>query len=334
MAAQKLRVLTWHVHGTYLYYLSHANIEIFLPVDPARSEGLGGKGAGFPWGSNVHDVDVKDLPGLQIDCILFQSRKNYLEDQKLLPAHLRALPAIYLEHDPPQEHPTNTRHIAADQQLLLVQVTHFNTLMWDSGTTATTVIEHGVPQNSVPYRGAKEKGLVMINNLEKRGRRLGLDIFEQVRKEVPLDIIGIDSETLGGLGTIPYRDLPHVLSQYRFFFNPIRYTSLGLSAIEAAMAGLPIVGVGTTEMASLVITGTTGYLDTDIDLLVKRMKMLLDNRFLAAQMGARGKLHAEHRFSIERFAHEWEDTFASIATSKGRTPTSLFASLPGKKMNV
>lgn len=27
-----LRILTWHVHGSYLYYLSHAGHDLYLPV--------------------------------------------------------------------------------------------------------------------------------------------------------------------------------------------------------------------------------------------------------------------------------------------------------------
>jgi len=40
--------------------------------------------------------------------------------------------------------------------------------------------------------------------------------------------------------------------QDRFFFNPIRYTSLGLAVCEAMMVGMPIIGLATTEMATTV----------------------------------------------------------------------------------
>lgn len=29
-----LRVLTWHIHGSYLYYLSQTPVEFYLPVKP------------------------------------------------------------------------------------------------------------------------------------------------------------------------------------------------------------------------------------------------------------------------------------------------------------
>ena len=37
-----LRILTWHIHGSYLQYLSSIRHEIFLPVKPDRPTGYGG----------------------------------------------------------------------------------------------------------------------------------------------------------------------------------------------------------------------------------------------------------------------------------------------------
>ena len=36
-----------------------------------------------------------------------------------------------------------------------------------------------------------------------RHRLLGADIFQQVREAVPLDLVGMDAEALGGLGEVP-----------------------------------------------------------------------------------------------------------------------------------
>ncbi|MDQ3503397.1 MAG: glycosyltransferase [Actinomycetota bacterium] len=52
------------------------------------------------------------------------------------------------------------------------------------------------------------------------------------------------------------------------FVNPIRYTSLGLAVREAMALGLPIVGLATTEMATVVQNGVNGYVETDVDRVV------------------------------------------------------------------
>lgn len=309
-----LRILTWHVHGSYLYYLTQACHEFYLPVKPGRPEGYGGRLGGFSWSDNVRDVPAEEVRNLQFDCILFQSRKNYLEDQyEILSESQRRLPRLYLEHDPPREHPTDTRHIVDDPDVLLVHVTHFNQLMWDSNCTPTCVIEHGVMvPDGVRYTGELERGLVIVNGLLSRGRRLGADVFERVRSCVPLDLIGMGSEKLGGLGEVRHDQLPAFASRYRFFFNPIRYTSLGLAVCEAMMVGLPIVGLATTEMVTVVENGVSGYVDTDVGQLVEAMRGLLSDPALGHQLSEGAFCLARSRFNIQRFTRDWDEAFALV----------------------
>ncbi len=319
-----LRILMWHIHGSYLYYLVQSPHEFYLPVKPGKPEGYGGRTESYPWPDNVHDVPAEAVKDLEFDCILFQSRKNYLEDQyEILSEAQRQLPRLYLEHDPPCEHPTNTKHIVDDPDMLLVHVTHFNDLMWDPGRTPTHVIDHGVvvPEH-VQYTGEIEKGLVVVNNIASRGRRLGYDIFETVRKEVPLDLAGMGSSELGGLGPLTHRELLELEGHYRFIFNPIRYTSLGLAICEAMMIGLPIVGLATTEMVTAIDDGFSGYLDTNVKTLIGYMKRLLFAPEEARHLGQMAQRKALERFNIMRFAAEWDDVFRSKTGTKLQEATT------------
>jgi hypothetical protein len=307
------RVLTWHVHGSYLRSLAHARAEFVLPMRPDRGDGYAGC-AGPAWPANVREVAAADVRHLDLDVVLFQTRKNYLVDQfDILSPEQQRLPRIHLEHDPPREHPTDTCHPVDDPEVLVVHVTHFNRLMWNCGRSATRVIEHGVPDRpDVSYSGELERGIVVINNLRSRGRRLGIDVFERVRERVPLDLVGMQSEELGGLGEIPHAELARFTARYRFLFNPIRYTSLGLAVCEAMMVGLPIVGLATTEMATAVENDVTGYVDTNVDMLVERMLELCDDRGRARKLGLAARRYARRRFGIGRFARDWENTFAQV----------------------
>lgn len=316
-----LRILTWHIHGSYLYYLVHSPHEFVLPVKPDRPEGYGGRSGSFPWPDNVYEVPAEEVCNLEVDCILYQSRKNYEQDQyEILTEMQRHLPRVYLEHDPPREHPTDTRHWVDDPNILLVHVTHFNDLMWDSGRTPTLVIEHGVvvPDN-IRYTGEIERGVVVVNGLAWRGRRLGADVFELVRQHVPLDLVGMNSKELGGLGEFSHTDLTALEARYRFFFNPIRYTSLGLSVCEAMMLGIPIIGLATTEMVTAVENGISGFVNTDINRLMECMQELLVNPAEARRLGEGARRHAEERFNIRRFAEDWNAAFA-LATGKKPVP--------------
>jgi hypothetical protein len=305
---RRLNVLTWHTHGSYLYYLSQAPHEFHVLSKPDRPPGYGGRCGHIPWGDNVHDLPVDAARHREFDCILFQDDHQWEKDQYeyLTPAQ-RALPRIYLEHDPPRAHPTDTRHLVDDPDVLLVHVTPFNELMWDNGRTPTRIIEHGVRiPDGVSYRGDLERGLVITNHLDRRGRRMGPDLFLSVRRELPLELVGMAAEELGGLGEIEHAHLPAFASRYRFLFSPIRYSSLGLAVIESMMVGMPIVALATAEMATVIENGVSGYVDTQVGTLVGHMRELLREPGLARQLGEGARRRARERFSIERFAADWD----------------------------
>jgi glycosyltransferase involved in cell wall biosynthesis len=254
-------------------------------------------------------VPPNEVRSLDLDCILFQTNQNYLVDQfQILSEEQRQLPRVYLEHDPPRQHPTDTRHIMQDSEVTFVHVTHFNQLMWDNGPIKTTVIEHGVLQSPVSFSGELEKGIVVINNLPSRGRLLGLDLFLEARKHVPLDLVGMNTGDMG-LGEVLHPQLPEFISRYRFFFNPIRWTSLGLAICEAMMVGIPVVGMATTELSSVIQNERSGFIHTDLKYLIHKMKMLLDDKDFAKKIGSEGRKAAIERFNIQRFTKEWKELF-------------------------
>jgi len=310
LSSKRLKIFTWHIHGTYLYYLSKGDFDIYIPVNQKKTEGYVGRGETFPFGRNVIEVPAEEVRNLEFDCILFQTNRNYLTDQyEILSEDQRRLPRVYVEHDPPSDHPTDTLHVVKDPNVILVHVTHFNRLMWHSPVPETRVIEHGVPLSDVSYTGDLKRGIVVINHLKDRGRKLGADIFEEVSRHVPLDLIGMDSLKSGGLGEILHPDLPEFIRHYRFFFNPIRYTSMGLAVCEALSIGLPVVALATTENASVFTNGVNAYTHTDVDYLIEKMLLLLQNQDVAERIGAKGKELVKNKFSLERFIKEWKETF-------------------------
>jgi ADP-heptose:LPS heptosyltransferase len=276
-----LRILTWHVHGNYLYYLSQTPHEFLLPVGRS-GPGYAGCAPGFPWPANVREVAVADLPQTDFDCILFQSQSQYLVDQ---------------------------------YELLTPE--HFNRLMWNSRRTPTRVIEHGVlvPAH-LSYSGELEKGLVVVNHLQRRGRRVGADLFDYVRRQVPLDLAGMDSIAAGGLGDIGHAELPALMCRYRFVFHPIRYTSLGLALCEAMALGVPPVALATTEAPTVIEHRVSGYIDTDVDALIGWMQHLLSDPDDARRIGAGAQQAVLARFGIDRFAREWDRTLTDFVGSR------------------
>ncbi len=307
-----MKIFTWHIHGSYLFYLAQGNYDICIPTKPEKGEGYYGRGQTFPFGKNVIEIPYEKVKNYQFDCILFQTNQNYLVDQyEILSEEQRELPKIYLEHDPPRQHPTDTPHIINDPEITLVHVTHFNRLMWDNGNTPTVVIEHGVMDHGPIYEGNLAKGIVVINNLPARGRLLGFDIFKTVREQVPIDLVGMGTGGWG-LGEVLHPQLPAFQSHYRFFFNPIRYTSLGLAICEAMMMGIPVVGLATTELSAVIKDGENGFIHTNVNYLIQKMQELLADPELAEAIGAKGRETVKARFNISRFTAEWEQLFQKV----------------------
>lgn len=315
---RRLRILTWHVHGNYLYSLTRVPHEFIVPVRPGNPPGYGSLGDRIPWGANVREVAADRVRDETLDCVVYQSRQAFERDRlELLTPEQQALPCAYIEHDPPQPHPTDTAHWFRHDRGLLVHVTHYNGLMWDAGDMPTRVVEHGiVPAVDVAYQGDLARGIVVINHLKRRGRRMGADIFEAARERVALDLIGMDAEALGGLGEVPNMDVARVMARYRFYFTPIRYTSLGLSLVEAMMTGLPVVGVAATELPGVIRNGENGYVDTRPERLVDCMRQLLAEPELARRWGEAGRQTALERFGIERFVSDWLDVFSTLTGAR------------------
>ncbi|MEA3120753.1 MAG: hypothetical protein QOH33_294, partial [Paraburkholderia sp.] len=83
------------------------------------------------------------------------------------------------------------------------------------------------------------------------------------------------------------------------------WTSLGLAVIEAMTIGMPIVGLATTELVTLIRNGENGYIATDLDALEQTMRALLGNAHEARRLGNGARRTALERFSIDRFVKDW-----------------------------
>jgi hypothetical protein len=310
-----LRVLTWHVHGSYLWYQSHVPVTWLLPVTPERANPYGGRGATFDWPDNVVEVPVQEVREQDIDVVLTQHRSNWeLHRHQLLGGRVEEIPRVHVEHDPPPSWPNDALHPVQDEATTLVHVTPFNALMWDSGRTPSRVVDHGVVVPDLPWTGEREAAITVVNNLYRRGRRLGPDVFDGVAAEVPVDLAGMDGGAHARwLGDVRLSELHRRLPEYRAFFNPIRYTSLGLAVVEALALGVPVVGLATTEMASAVHNGVSGWVDTDPRKLVGHLRRLLADPDEAAALSAGARRTARDRFGIERFASDWTDVLERAA---------------------
>jgi hypothetical protein len=316
---RRLRILSWPIHGSYFNTLAQLDHEWILPVKPGAPEGYGGRGTpDYP--PSIRDVPAASVRDLDLDLVLLQSLRNLEEDaaEILSPAQQR-LPHIYLEHNTPSPHPVTSRHPFADRRGLLVHVTRYNRLMWDNGPAPTRVIEHSVAIDpAATYVGTRPEGITVINSMPRRGRAVGLDLFLEARRHVPIQLAGFENDGLDGLGDIPYPRLHRLMREYRFLFSPCRYTSLPLAVIEALTIGMPVVALATSALPEAIVNGVHGYLSNDPEVLIAGMQRLIHDPDHARELGANARDLAARRFGLGRFARDWDDAFAGAAVLAGQ----------------
>lgn len=298
-----MNILLWHVHGSWTTSFVQGKHRYLVPVNDARDEWGRGRARTFDWPSTVEEVALGDIA--DVDVVVLQ-RPGELDRV----AHLD-VPKIYVEHNTPKGDVPNSRHpMAGRDDLMIAHVTHFNDLFWDAGGTRTTVIEHGVVEPVARWTGELDRLAVVTNEPIRRGRVTGTDLYPRFAAVAPLDVFGMGVSGLQSERIRAYDDPPqarmHVeLARRRAYLHLCRWTSLGLSLIEAMQMGMPVLALATTE-AIAAVPPDAGVLSTRVDTLVEAAHWLIDEPGEARRLGARARQVALARFGLDRFLADWD----------------------------
>ncbi|MGS2620169.1 glycosyltransferase family protein, partial [Micromonospora sp. LZ34] len=211
----------------------------------------------------------------------------------------------------------NSRHPMADRDdLLIAHVTGFNELFWDTGATRTTVVDHGIVAPTVEYSGELDRLAVVINEPVRRWRVTGTDLLPRFAEIAPLDVFGMGVAGLADRLGLPadrvtaHDDVPQArmhteLARRRAYLHLCRWTSLGLSLIEAMAIGMPVVALATTEAVTAVPPGA-GALSTRVDVLLDAARRLMAEPAEARRAGAEARVAARDRYGLDRFLADWD----------------------------
>ena len=311
-----MRILLWHVHGSWTTAFVQGRHDYLLPTLPDRGPDGLGRARTWQWPPSAHDAPVAQLRDADFDVAVLQ-RPHEIELMEKWTGRRpgRDVPAVYLEHNAPEPHPVHSRHPVADRSdLPIAHVTHFNRLMWDNGRAPTTVIEHGVADPGELYTGEIPHAAVVINEPVRRGRMVGTDLVVDLARSLPIDHFGMTDGQVPGvshLGDVQQNAMHAELAKRRVYLHPMRWTSLGLSLIEAMQAGMPVVVAATTE-ATRAVPPDAGIVSADAEELRRGLARLLADPDEARFVGKAARAHALEHYGLDRFLADWDELLAEV----------------------
>ena len=319
-----MKILIWHVHGSWTTAFVQGQHDYLLPVTADRGPDGLGRARTWDWPAAAREVMPEKLRAEQPDVVVLQR----MRDLELVRNWLgrepgRDLPAVFLEHNAPDGSVPDTRHPLADRgDIPIVHVTHFNRLFYDNGRAPATVIEHGIVDPGERYTGELARAAVVVNEPVRRGRTTGGDLLPGLAVAAPVDVFGMGlsglHETYGlDPGRVTLHDDPpqaamHAeLARRRVYVHPVRWTSLGLSLLEAMHLGMPVVGLATTEAVEAV-PADAGVLSTRPERLWAAVREFLHDEDAARLAGKAARAAALERYGLDRFLHEWDDLLGEV----------------------
>ena len=301
-----MRILSWHVHGAWSTAFVQGDHDHLVPVVPGRGPDGLGRARTYPWPERVREVTPEQLADEPVDVVVLQRPR----DLELAAAWLggRTVPTVYVEHDCPRGNVPHTRHPLADRDdVPIVHVTHFNALMWDSGRAPTTVIEHGVVDPGPLWTGELARLGIVVNDPARRGRLVGADLIPLFAGLAPVDLFGMNTDRVEGVTAhdLPQSEMHSALARRKVYVHPFRWTSLGLSLVEAMHLGMPVVTLATTEAVEAV-PAAAGACSNRMDVLTGAVRRLLADPDEAAEAGRVARRAALARYGLGRFLHDWD----------------------------
>jgi hypothetical protein len=313
-----VRILIWHVHGSWTTAFVQGRHDYLVPVTPDRGPDGLGRARTWEWPASVVEVTPAQLREEPPDLVVLQRTRDLdLVREWLGLEPGRDLPAVFLEHNAPDGAVPDTRHPLADREdIPLVHVTHFNRLLYDNGRAPTTVIEHGIVDPGERWTGELPRAAVVVNEPVRRGRTTGGDLLPGLAQVTPVDVFGmglaglherygLDPERVALHDDPPQAAMHSELARRRVYVHPVRWTSLGLSLLEAMHLGMPVVALATTEVVEAV-PAEAGVISTRPEALWDAVRTYLHDDDAARLAGKAARAAALDRYGLARFLADWD----------------------------
>jgi hypothetical protein len=325
-----VRILIWHVHGSWTTSFVSGQHDYLLPVTAGRGPDGLGRAQTWDWPASATEVPLERLAGEEFDVVVLQRPHEASLVAKWAGLRVgRDVPAVYVEHNAPTSHAVRTVHPVVEQPELagvpVVHVTRFNQVAWDCGDAHTMVVDHGIPDPGYLYTGEDASVAVVVNEPVRRWRVAGTDLVIDLARHLPVHVYGMGTDGLpeaarqrGVIGfedqvhDLPQHELHPAMGRHRAYFHPYRWTSLGLSLLEAMTVGLPVLALSATE-APEAVPPSAGLVTNDVAALRHTAQRWLTDPDEARERGLAAREHALDRFGLNRFLTDWDRILKEVA---------------------
>jgi glycosyltransferase involved in cell wall biosynthesis len=106
--------------------------------------------------------------------------------------------------------------------------------------------------------------------------------------------------------------LHRALARHRAYFHPFRWTSLGLSLLEAMALGMPVLALSTTQ-APEAVPEAAGLVTNDLSALRRTAEHWLADPAAARERGLAARAHALAHYGLDRFLTDWDLILKEVA---------------------
>jgi glycosyltransferase involved in cell wall biosynthesis len=156
----------------------------------------------------------------------------------------------------------------------------------------------------------------VVNEPVRRCRLVGTDLIPIVAPRVGVDVFGIDGNQLIAAypeadlrfgGNLSQPELWNAVAHDRVYLHLNRWTSLGLSLIEAMLMAMPVAVLAMTEAATL--PQDIGAVSSDPCRLRDRVRELVEDPDEARRCGLLARAVARERFGLAAFLRGWDEAY-------------------------
>ena len=180
------------------------------------------------------------------------------------------------------------------------------------GWEAPVVVSGIDPGDYGGFTGEDARVLRVGNMLKERDHMQGFGIQEEILGgDIPSAIVGVNPTIPESHASESWEDLKEQYQQNRVLLCTLtngHEDGYNLAILEAMATGMPVVSIANSS--SPIIDGYNGFISDDYDYLREKLRLLLADRELAAELGCNARQTVVEKFHIRDCAAAWEEVFA------------------------